>query len=99
VLTLEEAISATIEFVRLADMCGVTGMESLMAERIKAIIIASVAPSSNKFTKTRELDTNTHCLTSWHITSAANLPGGHPVRSTLAMAAVEDMFDMIITSF
>ena len=30
----EEDITATIEFVRFADMCGVTGMETLMAERI-----------------------------------------------------------------
>lgn len=92
VLTPDEDISTTIEFSRLADMCGITGMESLMAERIKAIIIANPAPSSTKFTYTREPDTNTYCLTSWHITSAANLPGGHPVRSALAMAAVEGYF-------
>jgi hypothetical protein len=41
-LTPEEAITATIEFVRFADMCGVTGIEHLMAERIKAIIIAKI---------------------------------------------------------
>ena len=34
-LSSEEAITAILEFVRLADMCGVTGMESLMAAHIK----------------------------------------------------------------
>jgi hypothetical protein len=38
---------------------------------------------------TREPDTNTYCLISWYITSAANLPGGHPVQNALAIAAVE----------
>ena len=35
------AITTAIEFARLADMCRITGMESLMAEHIKAIILAS----------------------------------------------------------
>ena len=39
-LAPEEAITATIEFVRIADMCQVTGMEALMAERIKGMIMA-----------------------------------------------------------
>jgi hypothetical protein len=34
-------------------------------------------------------DTNTYCITSRHIASAAFLPEGHPVRSKLAPAAVE----------
>jgi hypothetical protein len=83
----EEVITATIEFVRFADMCGVTGMETLMAERIKAIIIAN--PTSTIGYSTRDPDTNTYCLISQHIKSAAFLPKGHLVRSTLAMAAVE----------
>ena len=40
-----ETSTLSIEFVRLADMCGVTGMETLMAERIKGIIIAQPAGS------------------------------------------------------
>lgn len=76
-----EAISATIEFARIADMCAVTGMESLLAERIKAIIIANPGGSYDK--------DNPYCLTSEHITSAADLPDGHPVRQTLAAAAVK----------
>jgi len=83
-----EAITATIEFVRIADMCAVTGMESLMAERIKAIIIANPTPKTDNPPGPSEQD-NTYCLTSWHITSAANLPDGHPVRRILAVAAVK----------
>jgi len=81
-LTPEETITAAIEFVRFADMCGVTGMETLMAEHIKAIIIANPAPGLKSYT-------NTYCLTSKHIVSAASLPEEHPVRSILAAAAVK----------
>jgi hypothetical protein len=82
----EETITATIEFVRFANMCGATGMEHLMAERIKAIIIANPAP---RIGYSRDPDTNAYYLISQHIKSAASLPGGHPVRNILAMAAVE----------
>jgi hypothetical protein len=85
--TPEEDIAATLEFVRIADMCGVTGMESLMAERIKEIIIANPEPQSEGHP--RNPDTNTHCLTSQNIISAACLPQGHPVRSVFAAAAVK----------
>lgn len=84
-----ESITAAIEFARLADMCGVTGMESLLAERIKAIILANPAPADWHFERGRIPDTNTHYLTSQHITSAACLQEGHPVRGILARAAVE----------
>ncbi len=91
-LELTEAITATIEFARIADMCAVTGMESLMAERIKAIIIANPVRDSDKYySEPRgplEYD-NTYCLASEHITSAADLPDGHPVHHTLAAACVE----------
>ena len=72
--TPTETITAAIEFVRFADMCGVTGMETLIAEHIKAIIIAN---------------TSHHSIISKHIVSAASLPEEHPVRSLLAAAAVE----------
>jgi hypothetical protein len=83
----EEAITASIEFVRIADMFEVTGMEALMAERIKAIILAN-HPVQTMFLAAAP-DKNTHHLTSQHIESAALLPGGHPVRSVLASASVE----------
>jgi hypothetical protein len=92
-LPSKESITATIEFVRLADMCGVTDIGSLMAEHIKAIIKANPAPPQNSASfysgKKRDPDTNTYCITSQHITSAAFLPEGHLVRSILATAAVE----------
>jgi hypothetical protein len=83
------AITTAIEFARLADMCRITGMESLMAEHIKAIILANPAPEDSKWDDWRAPDTNTHCLTSQHITSAVALPEGHPVRAILAAATVE----------
>ena len=67
-------------------MCGVIGMERLMADRIKAIIIANNDPL---LLKTRDPDSNTRCLISQHIDSAVLLPEGHPVRDVLAAAAVE----------
>lgn len=86
--TPTECITATIEFVRLADMCDVTGMETLMAEHIKAIILANPAPEYGA-TAIRDPDTNTYCLVGQHITSAVLLPDGHPVRKVLVTAAVE----------
>jgi len=85
----EKAITTAIEFTRLADMCGVTGMESLIAEHIKTIILDNPAPENTTFEKRRIPDTNTYCLTSEHITSAAHLPEWHPVRGVLASASVE----------
>jgi hypothetical protein len=58
-LASEEAITSTIEFVRFVGMCGVTGLDTLMAERMKAIIIADPALPSEG---TRDPDTNTCCL-------------------------------------
>lgn len=84
--THEEAIGAAIEFARLADMCGIVGMESLMAEKIKSSILAAPA-ETNAFGKPLP-DANTRCLTSQHIKSAVNLPEGHPVRAMIAAAVV-----------
>lgn len=80
------SISAVVEFVRIADMCRVTGMEGIMAEQIKTIIITNPAPISS------DLDSNTYCLNSSHIVSAASLPEGHPVRKVLAAAAAGAFF-------
>jgi hypothetical protein len=84
------SITMAIEFARLADMCRVTGMESLMAEHIKATILANPAPADNKWSEGRPPDTNTHWLTSNHITSGIALPEGHPVRIILVAATVEE---------
>jgi hypothetical protein len=45
------AITTAIEFARLVDMCYITGMESLMAEHIEAIILANPAPEDMNFNK------------------------------------------------
>ncbi|KAL5313338.1 hypothetical protein ACEPPN_019071 [Leptodophora sp. 'Broadleaf-Isolate-01'] len=83
------AVTTAIEFAKLADMCRITGMEPLMAEHIKAIILTNPAPEDWKWDDGRAPDTNARCLTSQHITSAVALPEGHPVRAILAAATVE----------
>lgn len=85
----EEQISAAIEFTRLADMCGVTGMELMIAEHINDTIAANAAPHYGSVWR-RNHNANTSCVTLHHITSAANLCVGHPVRSKLANSAVEE---------
>jgi hypothetical protein len=88
-LEAEEKVTAIIEFVRIADMCGVAGMESMMAKSIKSVIMANPAPPAEGRRVSRYPDTNAYCLTPRHIISAAYLPDGHPVRDILATAAVE----------
>ncbi|PQE15064.1 BTB POZ fold protein [Rutstroemia sp. NJR-2017a BVV2] len=87
--TPTECITAIMEFVRLADMCEVTGMETQMAEHIKNIILANPPPEDKSISKGRHPDTNTFCIVGQHITSANLLPRGHPVRKILVIAAVE----------
>jgi len=70
-------------------MCKVTGMETPMAEHIKAIILANPTPENTHFDQGRDPDTNTYSLAGQHITSATLLPDGHPIRKVLAIAAVE----------
>jgi hypothetical protein len=65
----EEAITDTIEFTRLADMCGVTDMEYLMAERIKALLVGK--PALTK-ARRKKPDSSSHYLT--------QDPGGIPAR-------------------
>jgi hypothetical protein len=67
----------------------ITGMETLMTDHIKAIILANQAPENSQFEQNRDPDTNTYSLESQHFTSAALLPNGHPVRRVLVTAAVE----------
>lgn len=85
----EKAITCTIEFVRIADMYKVTGMETLMAERIKAIILAHRADADGRSSPPHS---NTDYLTSQHINSALLLPEGHPVRRLLVSAVVKGYF-------
>lgn len=82
-----EAIAASIEFARFADMCSITGLESLMAEHIKQIILANKPAQKSVFTA--PLDDHTHHLTLEHINSGVLLPEGHSVRKMLASAVVK----------
>ncbi|KAJ5493929.1 hypothetical protein N7463_010016 [Penicillium fimorum] len=85
----EDQISSAIELVRLADMYNITGMESQMAQYIKAILVSNPDPRRNDFFIGRHIDTNTFCLTRQHIMWATSLPPGHSVRRILAAASVE----------
>ncbi|CZR67954.1 uncharacterized protein PAC_17853 [Phialocephala subalpina] len=86
-LSSSEAITAILEFVRLADMCGVNGMESGMAKHITRLIL-----TDDIVLAFRHGDAQTWCFKPQHVTSAASLPKGHPVRDTLAAAAVKGYF-------
>jgi hypothetical protein len=70
--TPKECITTTIEFVRLADMYGVTGIETQMAEYIKAIIMANPAPKASKFEQDRDPDTNIYSLAPRHYCAATS---------------------------
>ncbi|KAH8787737.1 hypothetical protein BGZ57DRAFT_755170, partial [Hyaloscypha finlandica] len=83
------AITTAIEFARLADMCCITGIESMMAEHIKAVILTNPAPEDPQYDGWRAPDTNTYCLSSEHITSAVGLPERHLVRAIIAAATIE----------
>ena len=41
-----DQVTAAIEFSRMADLCGITGMEDLMAEHVRTTILASSPPYS-----------------------------------------------------
>ncbi|KAJ5586942.1 uncharacterized protein N7459_002707 [Penicillium hispanicum] len=86
----EDEISAMIEFVRLADMCNVSGMETTVANKIKENI-ADWSTSYLRFDGELygEPEMNTKNLTDQHIISALHLPKKHPVRRLLAEASVE----------
>jgi hypothetical protein len=85
-MDVADMISAVIEFVRIADMCGVTGMANSMAEHIRTTILSESPPYAYQF------DSNTYLIEPRHIVSAAQLPDGHPVRRILATATVRGYF-------
>jgi hypothetical protein len=82
-----EAITASIEFARFADMCRITGLENLMAEHIKQIILSNNSTEKSVFTT--PVDGHTYHLTVKHINSGVLLPEGHSVRKILASSAVK----------
>jgi hypothetical protein len=69
-------------------MYRITSIESLIAERIKAIILANPAPENPEWLG-RAPDTNTFYLTFQYITLAVALPKGHPVHTILAIVTIK----------
>lgn len=77
-LTPAETVTATIEFARFADICGVTGAEHIVARKIGSIIVVNQTNNGH----------NTDYLTPDHLLSIPFLPEEHPVRAFLADASV-----------
>ncbi|CAI7642472.1 unnamed protein product [Penicillium manginii] len=80
----EVNISAAMELVRFADMHEINGLEAVMAEHIKQILLPEEIPFHYDGD-----ERNTYFIKSAHIISALNLPRGHAVRRLLATASVE----------
>lgn len=74
-----QKISCIMEFLRISDMCGVTGMEAAMADQIRSIIINP--PLNNGYMLQ---------ITSQHTRAALFLPSRHPVRDLVVNEAIED---------
>jgi hypothetical protein len=79
-------ISAIIEFVRIADKCGVTGMDYPMGQELEDILLANPAPLGDRGQYT--FDHSTCLVLPEHIVSAERLPNGHHLRRVLAKASV-----------
>ncbi|TVY37975.1 hypothetical protein LOCC1_G006240 [Lachnellula occidentalis] len=88
----DEEITVALDLVRLADMVEVTGLETLIAEHIKNIILKNPSPLDHKWDNQRHGDNNMFHISSQHLRSAWKLPDGHPVRKILAAASVEGYF-------
>lgn len=82
-----EIIAASVEFARLADMVGLTGIESIMAEHIRQVILTH-RPAQDSIFGTPP-DKHTYHLRLEHIRSRVLLPKGHLVRKIITLAAVK----------
>jgi hypothetical protein len=82
-----EAITALIEFARLADMYNIMGLESSMANHIKQIILADKTVQNSVFVTPP--DQNPYHLTVEHIHADLLLPKEHPLRKMLVSAVVK----------
>lgn len=81
--------SAIIELARLADMCGITVIESHLVKAIRKNLVRNLNPNGRQILYTPVV-LYTKCLANSHIASAAKLPSGHPVRHLLAQAAADE---------
>lgn len=73
-----------MELTRLANKYDIVGLESVMAQYIKDILLLKSSAVLGIF----DVNTNTRHLIPDHIASATLLPRGHPVRRVLAAASV-----------
>lgn len=83
-LSSSEAITAIMEFVRLADMCGISGVEYSTEKHITKLILENSLNIAHK-----RCNAETWCFQVQHVASAAALTRGHLVRNTLAAAAAK----------
>jgi hypothetical protein len=85
----EDKITAIVGFARIADMCGLTGMESSLADQIEDVITLTSYIDMHASMAYRDPNLNLKWVTAHHIKSACRLPNSHAVRIILAKAAVE----------
>jgi hypothetical protein len=83
----QKAITSIVEFHRIADMCGVTGMEFDMAYQISCII-TSILPDD--LTNGALGDEMNPLVTPHHTRAARLLPNHHPVRELVVNEAIEE---------
>ncbi|KAJ5380879.1 uncharacterized protein N7496_003307 [Penicillium cataractarum] len=86
----EEKVSTAIKVARLAEMCSIVGLDTLVVQYIKSTLAASVGGQPRANATDRVL--KTHVLTREHIFAAGYLRRGHPVRRVVAAASVEGFF-------
>jgi hypothetical protein len=77
-------ISAAMELIRFADIHKINGLEAVIAEYIKQILLPKEIPFHYDGD-----ERNTYFIKSAHIISALNLPHSYAVRCLLATTSVE----------
>ncbi|TVY31909.1 hypothetical protein LSUB1_G008860 [Lachnellula subtilissima] len=85
----EEEITVALNSIRLADMVEIAGIENVIVEHIKNIILENPAPPKKAWPHGRIGNNNMFHVSSQHLESAWKLPDGHPVRKMFAAASVE----------
>ncbi|KAL3471172.1 hypothetical protein BJX99DRAFT_32439 [Aspergillus californicus] len=75
--SLDDQISALIEFARLADMLGIDNMEPYLARLLKVIIQTNETSSTDA--------PGIIFLTYKHVKEVRHLPRGHPLRLQLSI--------------
>jgi hypothetical protein len=83
----QKAITSIVEFLRIADMCGVNGMELDMAHQISCII-TSILPDD--LTNGALGDEMNPLVTPHHTGVTLLLPDHHPVRELVVNEAIEE---------